>query len=112
MKLKKRISLILAICMIISLLPAMSLPAAAAGVKKISTEYNFTRAAFNNQKLTNELGVQSWDIKAATNPELINREVSTGKWKYVAGMKYYNDPENPSAYIGYFNFGIIIFCCY
>ncbi|MBQ6697940.1 MAG: heparinase II/III family protein, partial [Oscillospiraceae bacterium] len=107
MKLRKSISLILAMCMIISLLPAVSFSASAAGVKKISTEYNFTRAAFNNVQFTDELGAASWSAKCVTDSSMLNRELSTGKWIYRGGTKTYNNPPSTSTYVGYFNHATI-----
>ena len=100
---KRLLSFILALTLIVGMLPIVSIPVEAAGVKEIVTSYNFTRAAFNNVQFTDELGAASWSAKCVTSSSMLNREVSTGEWIYRGGTKTYTDPPSTSTYVGYFN---------
>ncbi len=104
---KRLLSLILSLSLIIGILPMLPSEVSAAGVKEISTEYNFTRAAFDNEQFTDELGSASWSAKCVTDASMLNREVSTGEWIYRGGTKTYNNPPSTSTYVGYFNHATI-----
>ncbi|MBE6912399.1 MAG: hypothetical protein E7473_07730 [Ruminococcaceae bacterium] len=47
--------------------------------------YNFSRGAFTTQP-TDGAGAGSWLVQYATDPSLLDSEVSTGEWKYAGGF--------------------------
>ena len=75
---KKLLSLILALTLIVGMLPTVF----ATETVVWSPEFTFTREAFNYVQPG-----ESWSVDGATSAELLDSTVSTGEWYYLGGLK-------------------------
>ncbi|MBQ9986346.1 MAG: S-layer homology domain-containing protein [Oscillospiraceae bacterium] len=86
---KRVLSLLLAMVMLIGLLPSITFAGAASADELV---YNFTVSAIADESIinTDSKGTKSVQISSVTNTSQLNAEVSTGLWTYVARPGYYN----------------------
>ena len=82
---KRALSLILSVAMLIGLLPAISLAGTAAEAPD-TIVYDFTVSAISDESIisTDSKGVQSAQFSNVTETSQLNASVSTGLWTYVA----------------------------
>ncbi|MBE6911236.1 MAG: hypothetical protein E7473_01815, partial [Ruminococcaceae bacterium] len=83
---KRALSLILSVAMLIGLLPAISLAGTAAAAASDTIVYDFTVSAVSDESIihTDDKNTQSVQFSKVTETSQLNADVSSGLWTYVA----------------------------